>query len=55
MHKYFYIIDFHLDFQIEWEKLSTDDDFVNQMRKLNYGRSIDRNEIMKKLETSLKK
>jgi hypothetical protein len=55
MHKYFYIIDFHLDFQIEWEKLSTDDDFVNQMRKLNYGRSIDRNEVMKKLETSLKK
>ena len=55
MHKYFYIIDFYLDFQIEWEKLSTDDDFVNQMRKLNYGRSLDRNEIMKKLETSLKK
>ena len=40
MRKYFYITDFHLDFQIEWEKLSTNDDSVDQMQKLIYARSI---------------
>ena len=40
MHKYFHIIDFHLDFQIEWEKLSIDDDSIDQMQKLIYGRAI---------------
>ena len=40
MREYFYITDFHLDFQIEWEKLSTNDDSVDQMQKLIYARSI---------------
>ena len=40
MRKYFYITDFHLDFQIEWEKLSINDDSVDQMQKLIYARSI---------------
>ena len=33
MNKYFYIIDFHLDFQIEWEKMATRKSYAEFMMK----------------------